>query len=54
MGALFKATATKPLPAGAKIIVRKGKRMADSKTSRRNLPPFALTQSKGKTRQNIK
>jgi hypothetical protein len=27
MGAVFKKTVTKPLPAGAKIIVRKGQRL---------------------------
>ena len=29
MGTVFKKTATKPLPAGAKIIVRKGQRLAE-------------------------
>ena len=29
MGSVFKKTATKPLPAGAKIIVRKGERLAE-------------------------
>lgn len=31
MGAVFKKTATKPLPAGAKIIVRKRQWRADGK-----------------------
>ncbi len=41
MGAVFKKTATKPLPAGAKIIVRKGERLAewiDAKEKRRSAP----------------
>jgi len=41
MGSLFKKTATKPLPAGAKIIVRKGQRLAewiDAKGKRRAAP----------------
>jgi len=41
MGAVFKKTATKPLPAGAKIIVRKGERLAewiDAKEKRRTAP----------------
>ena len=41
MGTVFKKTATKPLPAGAKIIVRKGQRLAewvDAKEKRRTAP----------------
>ena len=41
MGSVFKKTATKPLPAGAKIIVRKGQRLAewlDAKEKRRTAP----------------
>ena len=41
MGSVFKKTATKPLPAGAKIIVRKGQRLAewiDAKQKRRTVP----------------
>jgi hypothetical protein len=41
MGAVFKKTVTKPLPAGAKIIVRKGQRLAewlDAKAKRRTAP----------------
>jgi integrase len=41
MGAVFKKTVTKPLPAGAKIIVRKGQRLAewaDAKGKRRTAP----------------
>lgn len=41
MGTVFKKTATKPLPAGAKIIVRKGQRLAewtDAKKKRRTAP----------------
>src|SRR5208282_1629135 len=41
MGSVFKKTATKPLPAGAKIIVRKGQRIAewlDAKQKRRTAP----------------
>ncbi|HLA85604.1 MAG TPA: hypothetical protein VJL29_12495 [Thermoguttaceae bacterium] len=41
MGTVFKKTATKPLPAGAKIIVRKGQRLAewtDGKKKRRTAP----------------
>ncbi len=41
MGTVFKKTATKPLPAGAKIIVRKGERLAewiDAKEKRRTAP----------------
>ena len=41
MGTVFKKTATKPLPAGAKIIVRKGQRLAewiDAKGKRRTAP----------------
>jgi hypothetical protein len=41
MGTVFKKTATKPLPAGAKIIVRKGERLAewiDAKDKRRTAP----------------
>jgi len=34
MGAVFKKTATKPLPAGAKIIVRKGQRFAEWKDAK--------------------
>ena len=29
MGSVFKKTATKPLPAGAKIIVRRGQQLAE-------------------------
>jgi len=29
MGTVFKKTATKPMPASAKIIVRKGQRLAE-------------------------
>ncbi len=41
MGTVFKKSATKPLPAGAKIIVRKGQRLAewiDTKQKRRTAP----------------
>jgi hypothetical protein len=41
MGTVFKRTATKPLPAGAKIIVRKGQRLAeliDGREKRRTAP----------------
>lgn len=41
MGSTFKKTATKPLPAGAKIVVRKGQRFAewtDAKGKRRTAP----------------
>jgi len=41
MGSVYKKTATKPLPAGAKIIVRKGQRFAewlDAKEKRRTAP----------------
>jgi len=41
MGTVFKKTATKPLPAGAKIIVRRGERLAewiDAKSKRRAAP----------------
>jgi len=41
MGSVFKKTATKPLPAGAKVIVRKGQRLAewlDAKEKRRTAP----------------
>jgi hypothetical protein len=41
MGTVFKKTATKPLPAGAKIVVRKGQRFAewiDAKEKRRMAP----------------
>ncbi len=41
MGTVFKKTATKPLPAGTKIIVRKGQRLAewiDAKEKRRTAP----------------
>ena len=41
MGTVFKETFTKPLPAGAKIIVRKGKRLAqwqDAKGKTRMAP----------------
>jgi hypothetical protein len=41
MGAVYKETYAKPLPAGAKIIVRKGKRLAeriDAKGKRRTAP----------------
>ena len=41
MGTVFKKTATKPLPAGAKVIVRKGQRLAewlDAKGKRRTAP----------------
>ena len=41
MGPCYKKTATKPLPAGAKIIVRKGQRLAewiDAKGRRRTAP----------------
>ena len=41
MGTVYKKTATKPLPAGAKIIVRKGQRLAewiDAKGKRRTAP----------------
>ena len=41
MGTVFKKTATKPLPAGAKIIIRKGERLAewiDAKRKRRTAP----------------
>ena len=44
MGTVFKKTATKPLPAGAKIIVRKGQRLAewiDAKKKRRTAPVTA-------------
>ncbi len=44
MGTVFKKTATKPLPAGAKIIVRKGQRLAewkDAKGKRRTAPVTA-------------
>jgi integrase len=47
MGTVFKKTATKPLPAGAKILVRKGQRLAewlDAKGKRRTAP---LTVGKG-------
>ena len=41
MGTVYKKTFTKPLPAGAKIIVRKGQRLAewiDAKQKRRTAP----------------
>ena len=41
MGTVYKKTFTKPLPAGAKIIVRKGQRLAewiDAKGKRRTAP----------------
>ena len=41
MGTVYKKTATKPLPAGAKIIVRKRERFAewtDAKQKRRTAP----------------
>ncbi len=41
MGSVFKKTATKPLPTGAKIIIRKGQRFAewiDAKQKRRTAP----------------
>ncbi len=41
MGSVFRKTATKPLPAGARIIVRKGQRLAewiDAKKKRRTAP----------------
>ena len=41
MGTVYRKTVTKPLPAGAKLIVRKGQRLAewlDSKEKRRTAP----------------
>ena len=38
MGTVFRKTATKPLPAGAKIIVRKGQRLAEWKDAKGKTP----------------
>jgi len=38
MGTVFKKVFTKPLPAGAKIIVRKGRRLAEQR-----LEPYLVT-----------
>jgi len=41
MGTVFKKTTTKPLPAGAKVIVRKGQQLAEwinAKQKRRTAP----------------
>jgi len=43
MGSVFKKTATKPLPAGAKIIVRKGQRFAEWKPAKGKARTAPLT-----------
>ncbi len=49
MGAVFKKTATKPLPAGAKIIVRKGQRLAEWKDAKGKTRTAPLTVGKDGT-----
>ncbi len=49
MGTVYKKTATKPLPAGAKIIVRKGQRFAEWKPARGKLRTAPLTVGKDGT-----
>jgi hypothetical protein len=43
MGAVYKKTATKPLPAGAKIFVRKGLRLAEWKDAKGKTRTAPLT-----------
>ncbi len=43
MGAVYKVSFTKPLPAGAKIIIRKGKRFAEWKDGKGKIQTAALT-----------
>jgi hypothetical protein len=49
MGAVFKKTATKPLPTGAKIIVRKGQRLAEWKDAKGKTRTAPLTVGKDGT-----
>jgi hypothetical protein len=46
MGAVFKKVFTKPLPAGAKIIVRKGQRLAEWKDAKGKTRTEPLTVGK--------
>jgi hypothetical protein len=43
MGTVYRKTATKPMPAGGKIIVRKGQRLAEWKDARGKTRTAALT-----------
>ena len=43
MGTVYKKTFTKPLPTGAKIIVRKGKRLAEWKDAKGKTRTAPLT-----------
>ena len=47
MGTVYKETFTKPLPAGAKIIVRKGQRLAEWKDAKGKTRTAPLTAGRG-------
>ena len=46
MGTVYRKTVTKPLPAGAKIIVRKGQRLAEWKEAKGKTRTATLTVGK--------
>ena len=50
MGTVFKETSTKPLPNGAKIIVRKGQRLAEWHRRQRETPDGARHRREGRHR----
>ena len=50
MGTVYKKTATKPLPAGAKIIVRKGQRLAEWIDAKGKTPNGARDRREGRRR----
>ena len=47
MGTVYKETFTKPLPAGAKIIVRKGQRLAEWKDAKGKTPDGTADRRRG-------